>query len=157
MGTDNTPYQPALPTLRFADEPSRSSIPTTEIIIPYDEKDCLARYTYDIGDGQYKRWYGGAPQLDGITGQRISADNVIILYAQLAYQNNHMIQPLWNLTGEGRLDVFIGGLHIPGIWRRADDASAFEYMEESGEPLLLKPGKTFIQIVPEEMSIYKDG
>jgi hypothetical protein len=157
MGSDGVPYEPALPTLQFANKPSHSDVKATEIIIPYDEQDFLARYTYDVADGHYKRWYNGVPQLDGLTDQRITADNVIVLYADLTYIDNLMSQALCNLTGEGKLDVFIDGQYIPSAWRRSDDASSFEYIDENGSPLLLKPGKTFIQIVPQDMQIYHGG
>lgn len=155
---DGTPHAPALPTLRFANVPSQGDAAATEIIIPYDDQPYsqayLPRYTYDAEAEYYERWYDGAPQLDGLTGQRIVASNVIVLYAELIYENDFMAQPLWTMTGEGKLDVFIGGRHIAGAWRRPDDASEFTYLDADGNPLLLTPGKTFIQVVPQEMEIH---
>lgn len=157
MDADGTPYEPALPALRFADTPSKGDAAATEVIIPYDERDYLVRYTYDATDGQYKRWYNGEPQLDGLTGQRITADNVIVLHAELTYPTGAESQPLWGLTGTGKLDAFIGGTHISGTWQRSEEADAFEYFDANGSPLLLTPGKTFIQIVPLEMQIHYNG
>lgn len=154
VDADNAPHEPALPSLRFSDMPSQGGTPAAEVIIPYDRQDYLARYTYNAIDGHYERWYNGVPQLDGLTGQRITADNVIVLYAALAYNQGSMARPLWTLTGEGTLDVFIRGERIAGTWQRTDDASTFAYFQEDGSPLLLAPGKTFVQIVPLKMRIH---
>lgn len=148
-----TQYEPALPTLHFSSKPTQSGAPVTEISIPYDEQDSVVRYIYDVAERHYKRWQNGSPQFDGLTGQRIIADNVVVLYAELAFYDNNISQPLWNFTGEGKLDVFISGRHIHGTWLRAEETSTFEYFEENGNSLLLKPGKTFIQIVPLGMKI----
>jgi len=150
-------YEPALPTLHFSGMPAQSGVLAAEIIIPYNEQDRLARYTFNETDGHYKRWYNGVPQFDGLTDTRIVADNVIVLYAELAFYDGKVSQPVWNFVGEGRLDVFIDGQYIPGTWQRSGEASAFAYLDEGGSPLLLKPGKTFVQIVPLDMQIeYSD-
>lgn len=148
------PYAPMLPPLRFADAPARGDAAAREIIVPYDEMEYLARYTYNATAGYYERWYSGEPQLDGLTGQRIIADNVIVLYAELSYYNDSRAQPVWQLSGEGRLDVFMEGTHISGSWRRGATDAAMEYLDAQGNALLLTPGKTFVQIVPQEMNIY---
>lgn len=155
-GADGEPYQAAQPALQFTNSPSEDVGPSTEIIVTYDEQDYLLRYTYSASKGYYERWYNGEPQIDGLTGQRITAENVIILHAELSYYNNSASQVLWNLTGKGALDVYIDGHHTTGQWERADEDAQLRFLDQDGNPMLLNPGKTYIQVVSPDMPIYQN-
>lgn len=152
-GADSMPYESNRVGLRFGN-PSHEDRGASEVIIPYDENEYLARFVFDASEGYYKRWYNGEPHVDGLTGQQFIASNVIVLYADITYPENIMSQPLWHIAGDGKIDAFINGQHMAGTWKKADDESALAFFYEDGEPLTFMPGKTFVQIVPLDMQIY---
>lgn len=152
----NAPYNPRKPLLAFSDTPPEGGDPALHIRIPY-HKDYLPEYTFNADKGVYERWYAGGKQFDGATGQRIVASNVIVQYATVWYYKGDLSSPMVGTLGEGRIDAFIGGVHVGGTWKRKALKDKTEFYDEKGAQLTLMPGKTFIQIVPLELVIeYSD-
>lgn len=147
----NLPYEPRKPSLLFSDTPPAGGDPALHVKIPYHD-DFLPEYTYNADKQVYERWYCGGKQFDGETGVRIVASNVIVQVADIWYYENQMQQPMIQAVGEGPIDAFIGGRHYKGTWRRETLKDSTRYYDESGAPLTLLPGKTFIQIVPPEVN-----
>jgi len=50
---------------------------------------------------------------------------------------------------EHKLQLFTDGKLVEGTWTRVGDGPA-QYLDEDGEPIQLKPGKTWVCIVWEE-------
>jgi hypothetical protein len=49
-------------------------------------------------------------------------------------------------TGTGEASVFTGGRVVNGTWSRADRLDPFSFVDDKGEPIMLKPGRTFIML-----------
>ena len=49
-------------------------------------------------------------------------------------------------TGSGDAFVFTGGRMITGSWKRDDRLNPFSILDASGNAVLLKPGRTFIEL-----------
>lgn len=150
------PYEPKMPNLTFAKGTVEGSERANEIALVYDPTTYMAEYHFNPETGVYERKYTGAPHMDGITRTQITASNVIVQYADLSYHENSMARPIIDTVGEGRIDAFIDGWHIEGTWHRPTVDDQTEFRDMKGNPLLLKPGKTFIQIVPPDMSVIYD-
>lgn len=153
---DGTPYAPKLPNMKFDDIPSAGAQAAHAIDIVYPQEHFAARYVYDAETRMYDRWYDGKPQTDDAkTPIRVS--NVIVQYMWLSYYDNKFSLPVLRTTGSGPIDVFIDGTHIRGTWVRDDMNAWVRYLDQDGNELTFLPGKTYIQMVPMEMSIsYED-
>ncbi|MCS7061088.1 MAG: DUF3048 domain-containing protein [Anaerolineae bacterium] len=115
-------------------------------------------WVYDSADGLWKRFYGRTPHTDRATRQTISAANVVVLYA------HHAVTPIVEdvggarsieiqLWGQGLARVFRDGKMIDGNWRRPAQPGVLELVDFAGSPILLKPGQTWIEVVPLDFPV----
>lgn len=144
------PYRPRQHALKFSStSPTRGDKTAVEVNIRYDEKgEYNPMYTFNAQTREYERWYDGKEQIDGESGKRIVASNVIVQYCDLRFSNNIAARPIIPTTGTGPIDAFIDGQHIRGTWDRKQLADRTVFMDLAGNELTLLPGKTFIQIIP---------
>jgi hypothetical protein len=142
----------------FSDDPPAEGKPATDIFIPYSPTYSNVTYRYDPKKGTYLRWILGTPHTDALTGKQISVDNVAILYVNhvktLIVEDalgSHSIQiQLW---GQGRMQRCRDGKLYEGKWVRAARHEPLLFQDASGNPLPLKPGNTWIQLVPLDMKV----
>lgn len=73
--------------------------------------------------------------------------NVLILNAKTTTNGYRMFS---ELTGEGTGHFACGGKYIPIKWSRKDTTSPFVYTTESGAPITLGIGKTYVAIRPNQ-------
>ena len=114
---------------------------------------CVVDWKYDAEQGVYLRWVANEPHLDGNTGQQIAVSNVIIQYA--AHEATDIVEDsLGNtairivLQGEGPVQICRDGVMIEGKWQRHDLEEFTRFVDADGQPIPLKPGKTWVQFVP---------
>ena len=147
------PHKPRQHAYKFSAMPSRGSDTAKEINIKYDEKgEYNPSYTFNEATRQYERWYNGAEQMDGESGRRITASNVIVQYADLRFHNSIASRPVINTVGMGVMEAFIDGQYIRGTWERKSLRDRTVFLDLGGNEITLLPGKTFIQIIPSYAS-----
>ena len=98
----------------------------------------------------------GEPHRDELTGEQIVARNVVAIYA------NHLDTDIVEdstgpriyysieiqIWGEGRAIVFRDGQAFEGRWVRPQRSDLIRFVDDVGNPIPLKPGNTWIQVVP---------
>ena len=140
----------------FSEEPPEGGSPATSIGILYTPRYGSAEYQYDPGREAYLRSIFGEPHGDELTGQQIAARNVVVLYA------NHLETDIVEdstgpriyysieiqIWGEGRAIVFRDGQAFEGKWVRPQRPDMVRFVDNAGNPIPLKPGNTWIQVVP---------
>ncbi|MCC6147161.1 MAG: DUF3048 domain-containing protein [Anaerolineaceae bacterium] len=108
------------------------------------------RYNPDLK--RYNRWIdnkGDAanmiPLTDRLTGNQVSAANVIILFTEYVEYNPtlHNIKVWDNQQGQRAL-FFRDGIYMDGTWRVPAHDQPLQFYNRSGLPMLLKPGNTWI-------------
>ncbi len=132
--------------------------PATSIHIPYPHRNMIVDYRYDPDTGNYLRWDGGEPHVDAATGEQLSATNVIVIYANHVDTDIYEDEPRRNhpsvqiqLWGTGPAVIFRDGLAFEGLWARRDRDDMVVFRDPTGQiPIPLKPGNTWIQLVPLE-------
>jgi hypothetical protein len=139
-------YTPRNHAYKFSDTVQNGYDSAVAVNINYGE-DYNPTYTYNEAQRLYERSYNGQPEMDGYTGKRIVASNVIVQRVKLMFFNNTSSRPVYELVGEGLADMFIGGRHIQGKWVRNSDDSRTVFIDFMGNEVPLLPGKTFIQLV----------
>ncbi len=115
-------------------------------------------WDYDKAAGLWGRTLAGRDFEDAATGQQVTAANVLVVTAfhaitliQEDATGSKSIQiQLW---GEGPLKVFRDGKMIEGTWQRNGDVGMFELRDANGQMIPLKPGNTWIQLVPGDLAV----
>ncbi len=133
--------------------------PANTIGIPYPSgTGCQVNYRYDAGSGRYLRFMGGGPHVDGNTGAQLALDNVIIQY--VVHENTNIVEDSLgsksirlNLFGSGKAIVFRDGQAFEGTWRSDSRGDTPHFYDRSGAEIPLKPGKSWISVVPSTYTI----
>ena len=120
------------------------------IHIPYPNGNGV-EWRYDTGTGRYLRFQSGAPHMDRATSKQISADNVIVVFAEheltnIVEDSLGTLSVKIHLYGFGDLRVFRNAKIYEGTWR-ANDQSPPRWFGPGEQPITLKPGRTWIQVV----------
>lgn len=122
----------------------------SNIHIPYTPA-CAVRYGYDPSTGRFLRFVAGKPHVERTTGAQLAADNVIIQYVTETPSGIRDVRgadsPDLGVLGSGRAQVFVRGRLIDANWAKSTRADHTSYTDNSGKPVKLKPGVTWIQLV----------
>ncbi len=118
--------------------------------IPYPENNGV-EWRYDPSTGRYLRFQSGAAHMDQAAGRQISSDNVIVVFAEheltnIVEDSLGTLSVKIHLYGFGDLRVFRNGKVYEGTWR-ANDQSPPRWLGPGEQPITLKPGRTWIQVV----------
>ncbi|MCU0520164.1 MAG: DUF3048 domain-containing protein [Anaerolineae bacterium] len=154
-GINQRPDFPML--MAFSEAVPAGGKPMTSLAVDYSAG-CLAQWAYSESEGTWARSQSGNPDVDALTGKRITAANVLVVYA------NHVHADFWEqmigsssswllsveiqLWGQGTVLMFRDGQAIPGIWKREARGDMLTFYDGNGAPLPLKPGNSWIQVVP---------
>jgi LysM repeat protein len=150
-GLDATVTQPSF----FFSPAPQAGMPAPDIYIPYPGSS-FTEWHYDAGAGKYLRWINGGPMRDIFSGQ-VAASNVIVYFAE--HQQTDIVEDVTGATsvrilvnGAGPAWFFRDGQLLKGYWQ-TDGTRPPYFCTESGEPYHLKPGNTWVQLVPLSYTI----
>jgi len=132
--------------------------PATSIHIPYP-KSSVVDWAYDSTSGRYLRSVQGQPHLEALTQQQIAAENVIILYTE--HKKTDIVEDSLGSTaidivleGSGKAQVCRNGVVIEARWERKATGDLIRYYDDAqGREIPLKPGRTWIQLVPTDYAV----
>ncbi|MDX1523328.1 MAG: DUF3048 domain-containing protein, partial [Anaerolineae bacterium] len=135
----------------FSDAPEGGE-PGADIFSPYPRATSFTEWHYDSGSGKYLRWISGAPLVDSGDGQQVAAANVIVYFAE--HQSTDIVEDSNGATsiriivnGTGPAWMFRDGLLTRGTWQSNGTRTPF-FRKEDGSPYALKPGNTWVEVVP---------
>jgi hypothetical protein len=114
-----------------------------------------ASWQYDPGSRQYFKSQDGAPFTNIGTG-RVHAKTVIVEYVTSFLDTNpankfkDYFTEAYELTGDGRADIFVDGVVIHATWHHPDANVPAVYLDASGNPIDLDNGLTWVHVVGSE-------
>ena len=143
---------------QWSEQPPRLAQRARAVTIPYSAEYSDVTYQYDPQLSAYRRNILGEPHVDDLTGEQLTADNVAVLYVnhaptlivEDALGNTSVEIQLW---GQGRMQLFRDGTVQEGAWLRPQREDPLLFVDENMQPLELKPGNVWIQIVPLDMAV----
>lgn len=110
------------------------------------------RFVYDAAAGVYRRFHGPAEHVLE-NGARIGAANVVVqvvsVVAGSVVDVNGQVTPDSRVTGEGEAVLLSGGQVVRGRWIRESLDVPTRYVDASGSPMFLRPGQTFVELLPK--------
>ena len=145
----------------FQAEPPPNGTPASRVEIPFSTYNPV-EYRYNEGEGTYQRWVTGQPHVDADSGEQISIANVVVQWVN-SWETDIFRDPLgarileFELTGEGRAEVFRDGRVFPAHWVRHDPDEITKFLDGEGNPLPFKPGNIWIAVVPLDLEITIEG
>jgi hypothetical protein len=118
----------------------------------------LIGWGYDAKSKLWARSLAGQPFADKATGKAITTANVIAievphittLIKEDATGARSIEIQLW---GEGPAKFFRDGKLIFGKWQRTSEPGVLSFFDGDGKPFALKPGNTWLQLVPADLVI----
>jgi hypothetical protein len=153
--------KPNLNGLTFSTEPLSPGRPTSEIKLKYGSETEYWKYDLEAttcgpAKGCWLRWSAGSPHTDLLTGQQLSAANVIIAHATHVEDMRYLEEDygafkafgiqiqLWN---DGPARIFRDGQEFGGKWVRKERSDMLTFVDPKGSSIPLKPGKTWVELV----------
>ncbi len=109
-------------------------------------------YNYDPATNAYKRVMGGAAHIDQESGGQLEPKVVIALAMPYSVAPNG-VHSQYVTTGSGSAHFFQDGKVIVGTWEKADYKSQFSFKDETGKPIKLNPGQTWITVVSDPTKV----
>lgn len=131
----------------FAEEPVEGGESITRVDLVYPGNSGTFAWVADT-DGRFQRYQDGAEHFM-VSGEQISADTVIIA----SVNPSGVVNRPFDVVGEGELLVLRDGELIEGTWQKASRGTHYEWLDADGEPIPVKPGRTWIELVPQTGSI----
>jgi hypothetical protein len=104
-------------------------------------------WTWDATAGVWQRAIFGGPDVDP-DGNQIVTQNIVVM------QVRYVPDPTRNtveadMVGEGPVQVFTAGRQINGTWSRPSIEKAAVLVSDTGEPIALTPGTTWVELMPQ--------
>jgi len=103
-------------------------------------------WRFDAAAGTYLRSNGGTPHNDALTGTQIDTHNVIVMVVDYQPSPADANSPEAQTIGSGEVLIFTGGTLQRGTWSRTDRLSPISFADGAGNPLLLTPGRTWVEM-----------
>jgi hypothetical protein len=128
-----------------------SGDPAPQISVP----DHGAVWQYDPGSKQYYKSQDGSA-FNNIGTGRVHARTVIVQYVNSFLDTNPAnsfhgyFTEAYELTGDGKADIFVDGVVIHATWHHPDPNVPAVYLDASGNPIDLDNGLTWVHVIGSE-------
>lgn len=111
-------------------------------------------FEYNAENGTWLRFQYGTAQMDAIAEKQIEVKNLLVLrMATRDVPGSELKLIEITTTGTGTGYYFCDGKYIPITWQKDTYNSEIHYFDESGAPLELARGKTFVSVVTESADV----
>ena len=130
---------------------------------------CTAQWTYDAETGRWARQSAGAVHTDYLTGEQLTAANVVLIFAHhveteiweemIGDQSNWKRSIQIQAWGSGSALVLRDGKMLQAYWKRENRDEMLTFWDGNGHPLPLKPGNSWFQMIPLDVPAeeYEEG
>jgi len=102
-------------------------------------------WKYDAGSASYLRFQSGKAHNDAALGQ-VDATNVVVLVVDYVPSPVDRNSPEAQTTGTGEVYAFSDGKVVHGTWTRNDRLVPYTLTADDGSPMLLTPGRTWVEL-----------
>lgn len=139
---------PPKPVFSYLDEGealAEGAIPVGGVALRFGGPE-VSRFNWHPETRTWARTQRGTPHVD-VDGHRLAPTNVVV--AEIDYDRSNQLGrsvPHGVVTGEGRVVVLTQGQAIQGTWSRPTLADPLRLVADSGDPIELTPGQTFLEL-----------
>lgn len=111
-----------------------------------------ASWEFDGTSGTFLRSRDDDPHVLS-DGSRVSTHNVVVLECEYRTSVADSRSPEAQTTGSGPAWVYVAGKMVEGTWSRPDESSPWSLTSADGEPILLQPGRTWVELIRTGQSV----
>lgn len=134
-----------------------SGTPAASVHVPFSYASDVT-WNYDPTTHQYLRYYNGTTPAMLSDGTQISAANIVIQSVRVTYGpwvENSLggLEVVSHMLGSGPLTVVRNGVAISGTWQRPSLTSPTVLTASDGSTIALQPGNTWVEIVPNTVTV----
>ena len=147
-----------VPSLQFdASVGKAAGKEATSLAIPYTGAGKVS-YAFDAAAGSYHRTQGGQTTMDADAKKEVMPDNVVVIKTEvkeIAGTADVTGAPSvdFRATGTGAVVILRDGKRFDGTWTRGGTSDMYRFADSTGAAIPLKPGLTWIHIVPEDYDL----
>lgn len=151
LQADNAQIAPPQPQFAYSDDdtaPTSQSAggPASQLSLAFSQSQSR-QWGCDAATGRWARGQQGAADLDA-SGTQLSAANVVVLRVQIIPNGDIPQTMLESYSGDGF--VASGCSWAPVTWSKPDIATPIQILDAAGQPVVLTPGNTWVELVPNE-------
>lgn len=137
-----------LPKITFKSPLGREHLPASQqITVTFSSASYNTVWNFDPETNRYLRSMAGSLHKDAITGEAISAANLIFQEVARSSTDN------MSTVGNGSATIFIDGRRIEGSWKKASATAQTVFTDSTGAEIARNPGQTWISIINPGMKI----
>lgn len=137
----------------FAPEGEKASpaeMTANNVIVNFSDS-YFSTFRYDEESGAYLKFHSGNPHIDGVTGNQLSFENVLILQTNVYPRDNGY---LLNVELSGGTGYYITNGGAQSItWEKTGESMPIRLYAADGNPLLMNVGESYIAIIGSEKTI----
>ncbi|HYV22483.1 MAG TPA: DUF3048 domain-containing protein [Candidatus Bathyarchaeia archaeon] len=129
----------------------------TSLVVPYTGAGKVS-YAFDPASASYHRTQGATTTMDADAKKEVMPDNVVVIKTEvkeIAGTADVTGAPSvdFRATGTGAVVILRDGKRFDGSWTRTGASDLYRFMDSAGAAIPLKPGLTWIHIVPDDYDL----
>lgn len=123
---------------------------TSYIHVQFSYADFNVAWQYDPAANDYLRFMGGAAHKDAVTGQQLTAKNVIVLFTDESPSYDPYTAGAIHMRteGTGKAVVYDDGGSKSATWSKPGVGDGLRILDSNGKQIALNKGNTWIEVVP---------
>lgn len=149
------PATQELRPLQFEKRAVEATPTVTRITVPFSTANTVS-WNWDAATDRYLRENNGSVHTDRLTGDQVSAKNVVVMWAKMVAAAKRDVAGSTTydieLAGTNRATVFRNGTRLDGTWE-ATAGGPPTFKAADGTAIRLAPGNTWFQVVPVQVNI----
>lgn len=112
-------------------------------------------YDYDPKTNSYLRSMANTPHNDEVTGEQISAKNIVVIFVPTSYGYTRLGEQtvMMETIGSGEALVFQDGTYVHGTWEKDSRTSRTKFLDSNEQEIKFNAGTTWIEAVPLNTTI----
>jgi hypothetical protein len=139
------------PIFRYSVAPPEGMHPAAQVGINFSYGTDVV-WKWDPQTGQWVHTYSGQTDIDALTGKPVTTTNIVVEVVHYTFgpyvESTGGSGDVESMTvGRGRAFIFRNGAYIPVIWHRASLNSTTTYVSNTGKPVGLAPGRTWVELL----------
>ena len=112
-------------------------------------------FVYDDNTKKYSRFQYGAAQIDDLTGEQLTCDNILIQYSYVTTYEGTSYKDIETITDRdgnsgGRGKYITRGKAINVTWQKDSPWGVTHYITDDNQEVQLNPGTTWVEIVQDD-------
>ncbi|HYA68552.1 MAG TPA: DUF3048 domain-containing protein [Acidimicrobiales bacterium] len=146
---------PPAPVFAYSPAPS-GGVPAASVHIPFSSTSDVT-WTWNAPKEAWALSYSGVPATVS-SGAAIDVTNVVVMTVTVtngpwAENSEGGLEVQAHMTGSGPVMVLRNGQQISGTWSRPSLDTSMSLTSSSGDLIALEPGQTWVEIVPDYVSV----